>query len=242
MAKRESVEGKIFGRLIILERVGSDKRNSLVKCQCSCGEITIKNLYDVKSGHTQSCGCLYKESSKTRALGHTPSNVVNLLGQKFGKLTVTGRSIPISYRHGSALWDCVCDCGNTTKNVESRRLRNGDNKSCGCGTRDDGFKKYQYQKYVESANKREYEFTLTLDEFTLLIQSSCYYCGIEPKRDVSIKRTGKFLVNGIDRVDNTLGYLNENCVSCCTQCNTAKGTLSHEEFLEWIKKVYAHTT
>jgi hypothetical protein len=47
--------------------------------------------------------------------------------------------------------------------------------------------------------------------------------------------------NGIDRVDSTKGYFNENVVSCCKVCNRAKSNLSLDEFKEWISKVYLKT-
>jgi len=54
----------------------------------------------------------------------------DLTGQRFGKLLVTGRegATPSGY----ALWRCRCDCGNEIV-VESRRLRRGSVKDCGCG-------------------------------------------------------------------------------------------------------------
>ena len=47
-------------------------------------------------------------------------------------------------------------------------------------------------------------------------------------------------VNGIDRIDSNIGYTKENSVSCCKFCNTAKSTMSRDEFLKWIKKVYEY--
>ena len=57
--------GKL-GRLTILskEPVFKDKSGNyrtLVKCQCDCGDIKIYRLNDIKSGKTNSCGCLNKE-------------------------------------------------------------------------------------------------------------------------------------------------------------------------------------
>lgn len=52
-------------------------------------------------------------------------------GNRHGKLTVSGRSEEMYDKFGRALWDCVCDCGNTTK-VNGGGLRSGNIKSCGC--------------------------------------------------------------------------------------------------------------
>lgn len=60
----------------------------------------------------------------------TPSKrVIEMSGQKFGKLTVTwqhGFS-----QNGEAQWDCVCECGNEAV-VTGSALRKGRTQSCGC--------------------------------------------------------------------------------------------------------------
>lgn len=58
------------------------------------------------------------------------SRVIDLTGQRFGRLTVIERVQP---RQGctNARWLCRCDCGNETK-VIGTTLRRGESKSCGC--------------------------------------------------------------------------------------------------------------
>lgn len=54
---------------------------------------------------------------------------IELKGQKFGKLTVlacSGKSA-----HGNYMWECLCECGNTTV-ARAGHLRDGQIKSCGC--------------------------------------------------------------------------------------------------------------
>ena len=60
-------------------------------------------------------------------------NIINLLGQRFGKLTVISKA-GIS-KHGSVNWLCKCDCGNETI-VNSNNLRRGHTLSCGCYQRE----------------------------------------------------------------------------------------------------------
>lgn len=63
MGKFIDITGQRFGRLIVSERTGTSKSggNALWSCRCSCGQQTIIQAPDLKSGHTQSCGCLQKE-------------------------------------------------------------------------------------------------------------------------------------------------------------------------------------
>ena len=59
------------------------------------------------------------------------SRIIDLVGQKFGRLTVleeAGRS-----NRGSVRWLCECDCEEKTRKVIlGRSLRSGVTKSCGC--------------------------------------------------------------------------------------------------------------
>lgn len=59
----------------------------------------------------------------------------NLLGQRFGKLTVTGFAGYFSSSLGATLqayWTCRCDCGKEMVRIRATNLTNGNTKSCGC--------------------------------------------------------------------------------------------------------------
>lgn len=84
-------------------------------------------------------------------------------------------------------------------------------------------------------------FELTEKQFIMYAKQNCYICGKKPSRTH---------VNGIDRIDNTKGYFEENIASCCGTCNYLKKDLSYDEFLDKCvvmytclsKKVYAVKT
>lgn len=95
--------------------------------------------------------------------------------------------------------------------------------------------------YKWNAKVREIGFHLTREQFQHIIGLPCDYCGSPP---TAIKR-GKdiwspLIYNGIDRVDNSLGYTSENSVPCCKMCNAAKKAMPVQEFLDWIKRIYHH--
>jgi len=55
----------------------------------------------------------------------------DLIGQRFGKLTVVRRIDNSEY--GQARWECLCDCGNTCNATSSiLRAKRGGKTSCGC--------------------------------------------------------------------------------------------------------------
>ena len=49
---------------------------------------------------------------------------------------------------------------------------------------------------------------------------------------------GRYTYNGIDRIDNALGYVIGNVTSCCGTCNKAKATMGRIDFLDWVRRVY----
>ena len=53
----------------------------------------------------------------------------NLIGQKFGRLTILDKTD--QRKDGNICWLCQCDCGNQLL-VPTRHLKRGNTKSCGC--------------------------------------------------------------------------------------------------------------
>lgn len=103
-----------------------------------------------------------------------------------------------------------------------------------------------FSNYKSKSKMKKWEFELSRDVFRELINSSCHYCGISPKniRKDSIKEK-RFIdmaayTNGIDRIDSTKGYIENNVVSCCEDCNKAKRNLPYTQFLELIESIYNH--
>lgn len=66
-------------------------------------------------------------------------NIINILGQKFGRLVVIERSPNVK---GRAFWRCLCDCGNYTIS-SSHLLRQGKVRSCGCLKREETLARFQ---------------------------------------------------------------------------------------------------
>lgn len=120
--------GKRYGRLVVTEQAEGryTPNGSYIvywKCKCDCGKEAKIAGNKLRSGHTQSCGCLKKE--------YRNSNYKNLTGQRFGRLTVIDY-IPEDQRQSKQYaWLCRCDCGNETKGC-AYKLKNGLQQSCGC--------------------------------------------------------------------------------------------------------------
>lgn len=76
-----------------------------------------------------------------------------------------------------------------------------------------------YKEYIISSLKRGYTMELQFDDFKDMVLNPCYYCKFQKDGEV----------NGIDRVDNSNGYIKENCVPCCQVCNRMK-LIYHPDF------------
>jgi len=62
----EDITGKRFGRLVVKEFVGRNKKyQSIYLCLCDCGNMREVKGFRLKNGETKSCGCLHKEVTST---------------------------------------------------------------------------------------------------------------------------------------------------------------------------------
>ena len=71
--------------------------------------------------------------------------VIDLLGKKFGKLTVLERDM--SKTSGAAYWICKCDCGNIIS-TRGTSLRDGSKQDCGCINKEKRRNNVDITKYI----------------------------------------------------------------------------------------------
>jgi len=152
------------------------------------------------------------------------------------------------------VWKCLCDCGIICFRITADLVK-GRVKSCGCLLEDQklrtqpgeyGFNKL-YKHYQENATNRNLIFQITKEDFAVFTKQNCFYCGIHPQSvscpsnyksssDKAIENC-KYIYNGLDRVNNELGYTIDNVVTCCEHCNRAKRTMSQLEFINLANRV-----
>lgn len=171
----------------------------------------------------------------------------DLTGRRFGKWTVLSRTE--NYKGRAPQWICRCDCG-LEKTVSGRSLTQGWSKGCmSCRKlpKDLGNLRQRLYLYKKGAQKRGLEWSLTEEQTFKLFKGNCSYCGREPYQSVKRYAYGKHgtvssstLYNGIDRIDNDRGYVQDNVQSCCGECNFAKHKLSESHFLNLVKMIYDH--
>jgi len=171
---------------------------------------------------------------------------VEIAGQRFGRLLVLER-LPNkvnSVGNQKSVWQVRCDCGQE-KELCADDLRSGKVKSCGCWKKEllslpNGVaaKNRVLNYYRQHARQRKLDWKISKEEFEVLTQQDCFYCGLPPSNEAkSYYNAGGFTYNGIDRKDNLKGYVEGNTVSCCKICNMMKRELSVEEFLSHVNRI-----
>lgn len=175
---------------------------------------------------------------------------IDLLGMRFGRLVVVKES-PIR-TSGRVHWDCLCDCGKTVtvasaslkngltkscgclhseiSSAKAKRLWDEGKWSTRQNFSNDAISDNAvlneiYAGYKVGAKSRGYSFDIDGATFIDLTSKPCYYCGEQPK-NTRIRGNGsivsEYKYNGIDRVDNSKGYIIGNVVPCCKKCNNIK--------------------
>jgi hypothetical protein len=164
----------------------------------------------------------------------------DLNGQRFGKLVVEQTSSSVR----GTRWLVKCDCGSDIKTVSAANLLRVTRgvRSCGCATRRApgvAAKNMVMKWYKANAKRRDLAWELTDDHFMDFTSLDCHYCGIPPSSVAKPKDSsnGDFIYNGLDRVDNDLGYVVSNIKPCCPTCNHAKGTMLYSEFMDFIRRI-----
>ena len=87
----------------------------------------------------------------------------------------------------------------------------------------------QWNNYRRSAKKKAIPFGLTKDYFKKLRKENCHYCG-------TTKSTAYNM--GVDRVNSKKGYILNNVVPCCKDCNLAKFDRTPQQFISHVIKMY----
>lgn len=128
--KKLNLTGMRFGMLRVIASTDAyispkGYRLSQWVCKCDCGATTVVPTTHLTSGHTLSCGC-------QKLVNLKPRQIKDIVGMKFGMLTVVGREPNrMSGNNSRVVWQCRCDCGKIT-DVLGVLLTSGYVKSCGC--------------------------------------------------------------------------------------------------------------
>lgn len=86
----------------------------------------------------------------------------------------------------------------------------------------------RYNRYkVRHTNKDKINPVITYDDFLLMVNAQCVYCG--SKENITI-----------DRIDSSKGYIIGNIQSLCKVCNVMKWNHKEIDFLSHIVNICKH--
>lgn len=206
----KDLSGQEFGKLTVMADSGDRDAGGKVfwECQCDCGNATLVNTSNLKSGAIQSCGCL---SSKNK----------DLRNMKFGKLTVL--SMFGTGKHRQKTWLCKCECGRL-KVASTNHLTMGNVSSCGCLS----------NKYTTLVGGRFGRLTVIEKKKKRNSTSSFYICkcdcGSLTKTESSNLLSGKTRSCGCAKINPNL--------SDEDRLRKHRYVLSGESAVKWRKKVF----
>ena len=163
----------------------------------------------------------------------------NLEGQKFGSLrakSLANDECPLKYH-------CECDCGGLSV-VAGTNLVSGHIKGCkkcraskaALRTRKKPFESLYHA--IEWRCKRIGRELMSFEDFlTFTNTTTCHYCTDTIVWSKYINHTTNSTGSNLDRMDSSKGYLRDNCVVCCRDCNTMKMKMAYDAFLAKISMI-----
>ena len=182
------------------------------------------------------------------------STIDKYVGRRYGRLVIESFQGRDPKNRNHYFVNCVCDCGNKSITRISC-LQQGSSTSCGCLGKEKrlaantgntyrrlalgvGCRNRLFSRYGKDAERRGLSFNLSVERFAELTASNCFYCDRKPASSLKAAHGyGAYIYNGIDRVDNSLGYTVENCVPCCKNCNAIKNGITKEMVFRLGKKL-----
>ena len=187
------------------------------------------------------------------------SKITDTLGKKYGRLTVLFfvgiKKVQQKDRiRNKYIVHCRCECGQEL-DVNISSLKDGQ-VSCGCFRKEQvkiGHEKQRgkprpnvqkpngysilhssFLTYKNAAKQRGITFKLSENQFEEITAKNCYYCNSEPVEKKKKREFTSRKLNGIDRIDSSIGYEFNNCVPCCKKCNYIKHIMSYDEMINHI--------
>ena len=151
-----------------------------------------------------------------------------------GKVIHPWRILSLAHanKSGNVLWLTKCvNCDHERTNTLQNIKAGYGCRNCSLLPRGQSGLNKLFRNYKNTAKKSGRIFELTIDEFKSITSSSCHYCGSSPSSLMRCNRYdtgpkwGEYMFNGIDRMDNDLGYILTNSAPCCWRCNRTFGDL-----------------
>lgn len=181
---------------------------------------------------------------------------VDMIGKKFGRLTVTKLSNKTSGKRKRLLYLCDCDCG--TKNIEvmGEKLRRGTTKSCGCLAKEIASITHSKQNKFDLSNDYGIFYTTNTNKKVLFdiedyekISSFAWYelkngyIGTKDKNTRKLVYLHRFIMNAtnneiVDHIGHCLSDVRKDYLRKGSQTNNAMNSVLRKDNTSGIKGVW----
>lgn len=219
--------GDQVGNFLVLKKFKKNGNTYVTAKCCVCNET--KNDYRPSElKRTKTCRMCYV----TRG---------GKVGEVYGNFTIVE---VLPYGQGHRKVNVKCVCGDILKNRTLSYLKMCKDtiphptcRKCSGGRRKRPETEKMYRRYFSQV---EEEINISVDEFTNLVNSNCFYCGESPEtinEELPLMFKNLRPINGLDRVDSTKGYDINNVVPCCRLCNMMKRNLPINVFIAHVNKI-----
>lgn len=187
--------------------------------------------------------------------------LINLIGQKFGMLTVIEHVAPTP-PNKVHFWICQCDCG-IVKKIAGRHLRGGQIKSCGCSKRRRREESPSWRGCGQLSlnhfgtirrsamgggkfNRRVKEFSITIEqawEQFVKQNGKCALTGLQLSFGEGTQQQEKHSSTStktasLDRIDSTKGYVVGNIQWVHKDVNIMKNDLDSKTFFYYCSLIH----
>lgn len=127
----------------------------------------------------------------------------------------------------SQLTCCICKENKSTSEFpKSKNRPTGFSGKCKvCNThatyawQEKNKERYGYRIARNHSKIRGHPFTLTFEAYTKIVENPCYYC-----EEKLWSKPGQY-GSSLDRIDNSVGYVEGNILPCCWNCNCARNAV-----------------
>lgn len=226
--------GDKYGHWTIIGTAETRNKQTYVKVQCDCGTISKVALTCLLRGKTSQCK---KCSARSRL------NKIEI-GSHIKHWTVLEGPI---YRNHTAYYKVKCDCGKELLKLPREILDPNSYFQCAsCAQKENKLDSMiangmvgeltltQYTRLKNSAEKRNYEFSVSIEYLWNLYISQDKKCNITGDSIPNIRKAS------LDRINSNLGYVEGNVQWVTYRANVSKHTMTMNELYEFCKKVLNH--
>lgn len=85
--------GNRYGKLVVIELAPSQNRNTMVLCQCDCGNTAIVRASNLRQGITKSCGCMAHKPEGIAAFNQIYNSMRNNARSRGYKFNLTKEQV-----------------------------------------------------------------------------------------------------------------------------------------------------